>query len=89
MSTPTRDCPPMDESLWVKVSSSNILAVAYDPKRLVMELRFKTGEGKPPSHYRYYGVLAEHHAALLKAESVGKHFHAHIKGRYTDVERLA
>ena len=32
--------------------------------------------------YHYEGVTAEQYADLCKCESVGKHLHAHIKGKH-------
>lgn len=50
---------------------------------ITAEVRFKGG-----SHYRYKAVPAEAHAALIGAESVGKHFHAHVRGQY-EHEKIA
>lgn len=60
------------------VESSNIRAVGYDPAERAMEVQFKGG-----NHYRYKDVPPESHAALIGAESVGKHFHAHVRGKFS------
>lgn len=65
------------------VKSSNVEAVGYDPKECVMEVRFKGG-----TLYRFKDVPPESHAALIGAESIGKHFHAHVRGCFTH-EKLA
>lgn len=66
----------------VPVQSSNIVSVAYDPLSLILEVQFKGTEEKPGSRYQYFGVLPVHHQQLMEAESIGKHFHSHIKGKY-------
>jgi hypothetical protein len=59
------------------VKSSNINAVGYDADTMTLEVEF-TGGGV----YRYADVPAETHAALVKAESVGRHFAAHIRNAF-------
>jgi hypothetical protein len=59
------------------VTSSNIDAVAHDPKTNTLHVRFKGG-----GVYAYQGVDAEKHAALMNAASVGSYLHAHIKGKH-------
>jgi len=59
------------------VKSSQIRSVGYDPAEHVLEIEFHSG-----GIYRYFGVPAEVHAALLRARSRGKYFEAHIKGAY-------
>lgn len=58
------------------VSSSNIKAIGYDPATKEMHIDF--GESK----YAYDNVPPSAHAAILAAGSVGKHFHANIKGKF-------
>lgn len=65
------------------VESSNIGAIGYDPDTLTMHIEFRGKNGKPPRLYEYQGVSPVQHAALLKADSVGSHFHAHIRNRFT------
>lgn len=60
-----------------RVSSSNIVSVAYDPADQTLEVVFKNG-----SVYQYAGVpkhIADH---LMAASSVGSYFHSTIKGYY-------
>lgn len=66
------------------VTSSTIATVGYDAATSVLEVRFKPGKkdaalGKPGPLWRYAGVDAETHAALLAAESPGSYFAAEIK----------
>lgn len=57
------------------VTSSKIKSVGYDPERKVLEVEFKNG-----GLYQYSGVDPQEHADLMAAPSIGKHFHAAIKG---------
>jgi len=57
------------------VESSNIAAVGHDAARKVMRIQFSNG-----GLYDYHNVSAEQHQALLKAKSVGGHFHKHFRG---------
>lgn len=59
------------------VKSSQIESVAHDPDAKVLEIKFKSG-----AHYEYQGVSSADHQALMDAESVGKHFGAHIRGKF-------
>ena len=58
------------------VTSSNIKSVAHDGTD-VLEVTVRSGQT-----HRYHGVSPERHQALLKAESVGRHFHEYIRGKY-------
>lgn len=59
------------------VQSSNIEAIGHDPVTNELHVKFKTG-----ATHIYAGVTAEQHDAMRDAESVGKHFHAHVKGKF-------
>jgi hypothetical protein len=61
------------------VKSSQIASVGHDPatNTLAIQFKSKTGAG---SVYHYPNVSAEQYQAFTKAESLGKHFGAHIKG---------
>lgn len=59
------------------VKSSNINAVGYDADKKELQVEFKGG-----GVYAYDEVPPEVHEALAAAESVGKHFHAHVKDKY-------
>lgn len=64
-------------SALLPVKSSNIEAVGYDPADKTMRVRFKGG-----AVYSHAGVDAADHRRFVTADSQGKHYHAHIKGRY-------
>ncbi len=60
------------------VVSSNVDSVGYDPATGSMEIRFRNG-----GHYRSAGKIPAHlHAGLMAAESKGKFWHAHLKGKF-------
>lgn len=59
------------------VDSNQVGAVGYDPETKTLAVTFKRGAG---AIYHYPNVEPEQHAAFLKAESIGKHFGAHIQG---------
>lgn len=59
----------------VPVESSNIASIGHDPATNTLEVEFKGG-----GVYTYHDVDADKHAALMKADSVGGHLNAHIKG---------
>lgn len=57
------------------VTSSMFTSIGHEGN--VLEVEFKGGKV-----YRHYGVTADHHADLLGAESIGKHYNAQIKGKF-------
>ncbi len=57
------------------VSSSNIHSIGYDADTKTLHVAFRNG-----TRYTYHDVDADKHSALMKADSVGGHFNAHIKG---------
>lgn len=59
------------------VKSSNIDGVHHNPETKELHVRFKGG-----GVYRYQGVEADQHKALMAADSVGSHLNAHIKGKH-------
>lgn len=58
-----------------KVESSNIEAIGFKDGSLTVH--FKNG-----SAYSYAGVTEADANKLMDAESVGKHFNQHIKGKF-------
>jgi hypothetical protein len=62
---------------WQSVVSSNISELAHDPETNTLGVKFKNG-----GTYYYQGVDATKYNALLKADSIGKHLHEHIKGKH-------
>lgn len=71
MTTTTQ--PQMTEA-----KSSTIHSHGYDEPTSTMTIKFHSG-----STYRYEGVSPEDYAAFAGAESVGKHFGAHIRNKYS------
>lgn len=63
------------------VKSSNIKSVGYDPAKQLLEVEFGSG-----GVFHYHKVSPQAHAALLKAKSIGTHFHAKIRGRHKATE---
>lgn len=59
------------------VKSTNIEAVGYQPESRAMHVRFKKG-----GLYKYEDVAPHTHAALMSADSPGKHFAQNILGKY-------
>lgn len=64
------------------VDSSTIHSVGHDPATKVLHVKFHHG-----GTYTYHGVTADDHKAMVKAASVGKHFHANIRGKYKTVKQ--
>ncbi|WP_036289554.1 KTSC domain-containing protein [Methylosinus sp. PW1] len=62
---------------FTKVKSSMISEVAYDEAAAVMHVKFPNGK-----QYSYFGVTPKQHQELMKAESIGKHFGAHVRGKF-------
>jgi hypothetical protein len=68
---------------WRGVVSSNIAAVAHDPRSNDLWVRFKPGkDGGDGPVWIYSGVPAGKFAGLMSAESVGKFHHAEIRGKH-------
>lgn len=61
----------------IAVKSGNIESVGHDPAKNELHVKFKaTGQT-----YVHSNVKAEHHKALMGAESVGKHYAAVFRGK--------
>lgn len=65
----------------VPVKSTNILSIGYDPDSQMLEIEFNTKRV-----YRYSNVPPHVYAGLMKSESHGKYFQAHIANAYSHVE---
>lgn len=61
------------------VESSQIAAIGHDPINNVLAIRFKNWKGELKGLYHYANVDVETFEAFKNAESLGKHFGAHIK----------
>jgi hypothetical protein len=62
-----------------RVESSQIFSVGFDAAIGDIEIQFKTAKGEGGSVYRYTGKTKADFDAFVGAESLGKHFGAHIK----------
>lgn len=59
------------------VISSNIKSVGHDPETNTLEVEFKDG-----GVYSFGNVDSDKHQSMMSAQSVGSHFHKHIKGKH-------
>ena len=62
---------------YYEVISSNIENMGHDKKDDLLEITFKSG-----GVYWYQGFNEADLSELMNAESKGKHFHKHIKGKF-------
>lgn len=60
--------------IWHPVTSSNIAQIGHDAASKTLGVRFKNG-----GEHHYADVGADKFAALRKAESVGKFYHAQVR----------
>jgi hypothetical protein len=63
--------------MMVRSNSSNIAHMDYDASSGIMKVKFRDG-----GTYHYHKVDQHHYDKFVKAESHGKHFHAHIKDKF-------
>ena len=61
----------------IKVTSSNLRTVLYDPDEKILEVEFKSGK-----IYAYFEVPQDVFAELLTADSPGKYFYHNIRSAY-------
>lgn len=61
------------------VTSTSIKAIGHDGQH--MEVEFHSGRV-----YRYPDFPADAHAQFVGAESIGKHFNAEIRGKYSHID---
>lgn len=64
------------------VTSSNIAKLGYDVADMILVIEFKSG-----GTYHYKGVSIDQFRAFITAESVGKHYHSDIRGKF-DAEKI-
>jgi hypothetical protein len=62
---------------WQLLDSKMLAAVAYMPQARTLYLRFRSGQA-----YAYCDVAADQYQEFLQAESRGRHFLSHIRGRF-------
>jgi len=60
------------------VSSRAVAALGYDPETKTARVQFSSGR-----EYEYPGVEEHEFAALRDADSIGRHFNTHWRGRGT------
>ena len=65
----------------IRVSSSNIHYVGYDPNSKVLEVEFHSG-----STYQYSGVPEHEYLGLLNSSSKGRYLNTYIKDAYTYIQ---
>lgn len=65
----------------IPVKSSNVQAIGYDATTKTLTVHFHNG-----GRYTFADVPAHEHAALMKAESIGRHFNKNIQGKYQSVK---
>lgn len=71
----------MSKDKFVKVKSSTIQEVKYDPVTKALDVIFKSG-----GHYSYSGVSEEKYNSMISAKSVGSYFHSNIKGKHSAIK---
>ncbi len=80
------DAPTLSHPMHLTPSSSNVLGLEYHEPDKALTVHFRNG-----GVYRHLGVTILDYTQLLSAESVGKHYSAHIRGKYesTKIESAA
>jgi hypothetical protein len=66
---------------WDWVTSSNVMAIAYNAECRQLYVRFQNG-----GIYRYDGVKPDEFHAFRGASSIGGFLHARIKSKYVGVK---
>jgi hypothetical protein len=66
---------------WVSVVSRVFTSAAYDEYKRQLFLRFQSGKV-----YRYFEFSPDQYDEFLAANSTGKYFGAHIRGKFRDEE---
>ena len=64
------------------VTSSNIAALGYDAEKQILAVQFASGEV-----YHHAEVSPEAASALATAESIGRHYGKHIRGKFASEKR--
>ena len=66
---------------WVSVVSTVFTSAAYDEDKRQLYLKFHSGK-----IYRYFKFPPHQYEEFLAAESQGRYFGAHIRGKFLDEE---
>lgn len=61
----------------VLVESTTLSSAGHDAQATVLELQFRNG-----AVYQYFRVPPSIYCDLLRADSKGRYFHQHIRGKY-------
>ena len=64
------------------VRSSMFISVGYNEPTETLEIEFKNGDV-----WQYSGVSIETYNEMMQAESCGKYFLSHIKGKYKEIKQ--
>jgi hypothetical protein len=75
---------PAEDPPRKRLGSSAIASVGYDAATRALDVEYRS-EARV---YRYYGVPAETHDAILRAPSAGAFVNERVKGRYGYVQRV-
>ncbi len=67
----------------VALQSSSLRSLGYDPEQQILEVEFSSG-----ALYRYEAVPPEAVQALLKADSLGRHFNQVFKPQHYRYRRI-
>ena len=78
MSTETAEVKHPEIAL-TPVQSSKVAAIGHDPVSNTLAVQFSARGDKPGSVYHYANFTAEDFEKFRTAESLGKHFGAHIQ----------
>jgi KTSC domain len=62
----------------IRVASSNLYSIGYDPLSLTLEIQFRSGDV-----YRYFRVPVGVHERLMSASSKGSYFAQVIRDTYS------
>ena len=74
----------IDDIEMTGIESSNLARVGYDADTLRLVVEFGIG-----SRYIYFGVKENVYQSFMAADSKGRFFHAHIRGKYNTVKTKA
>lgn len=69
------------------VISSNVALVGYSSATATLSVQYKNAAGTPGAVYHYHGIKPEQHAALMRADSIGKHINSHIRPFASKIEK--
>jgi len=74
---------PAEKIPMTTVTSSNIHAIGYDASRMTLAVHFRNG-----AIWHYPGAWQALYDGFARAESIGKFFNTHIKGKFTGAEKM-